>query len=106
MNIADEKPFLMSIEDTFVLKGRGIVVTGRIQQGVARKGDAVEIGYPGKPILNTAIAGIAWFDPFPFQEVPSDITGLLLRGVEEGQIKPGMLLAAPGVLASLSENAE
>ena len=102
MNLDKEKPFLMSIEDVFGIKSRGTVVTGRIQQGNARKGDAVEVGYPGRPILNATIAGVEQVDSTPL----GDNIRILLRKVEVEQVQPGMLLAAPGVLASLSENAE
>ena len=102
MNTRDDRPLLMSIEEVFGIKSRGAVVAGRIQQGNVRKGDAIEVGYPGKPILKATIAGVEQVDSTP----PGDQIRVLLRKVEVEQVQPGMLLAAPGVLASLRENEE
>jgi elongation factor Tu len=100
-----DKPFLMPIEDVFYIKGRGIVVTGRIQHGIVREGDEIEIGYPGGQFIKTIIVSIEVFGVIDYAE-KGDNVGILLHNVELDQIKPGMLIAAPGLLADLDQSEE
>jgi elongation factor Tu len=95
-----DKPFLMTIDDIFNLKNRGTVVAGTIKQGVITKGGEVEVGYPGKIIVKTTIAGIEMLNPPPKNW---EKCGLLFKGDNIDQIKPGMMIAAPGLLSNLDQ---
>ncbi|KAL6939490.1 translation elongation factor Tu [Hanseniaspora osmophila] len=102
------KPFLMPIEDTFTISGRGTVVTGRVERGEVKKGEEVEIVGYNKEALKTTITGIEMFRKELDKAMAGDNAGVLLRGVRRDQLKRGMVLAKPGsvrahtkVLASL-----
>jgi len=91
-----DKPFLMPIEDVFSIKGRGTVVTGRVERGILQKGQEVEIiGLLEKP-MKTVVTGIEMFHKELDQAEAGDNAGILLRGIERDQVERGMVLAKPG----------
>ncbi len=90
----EEKPFLMPIEDVFSISGRGTVVTGRIEQGVIKPGDKVEIvGF--KPTSETTVTGVEMFRKLLDKGIAGDNVGCLLRGVGKDEVERGQVLAAP-----------
>ena len=89
-----DKPFLMSIEDVFSIKGRGTVATGRIERGIVKVGDAVEIVGLG-PNQNTTVTGVEMFTKTLDQGIAGDNVGCLLRGIEKDDVQRGQVLAAP-----------
>ncbi|KAK9468953.1 P-loop containing nucleoside triphosphate hydrolase protein [Lipomyces arxii] len=95
-----EKPFLMPVEDTFTISGRGTVVTGRVERGALLKGEEIEVvGFGPTPIKTTA-TGIEMFRKELDKAMAGDNCGVLLRGVRRDQIKRGMVLAKPGTVKS------
>ena len=97
-----DKPFLMPIEDVFSIKGRGTVATGRIEQGVIKLNDAVEI-VGIKPTQNSVVTGIEAFKKNLDQGQAGDNAGLLLRGIEREQIERGQVVVKPGSLTPHTE---
>jgi elongation factor Tu len=91
-----DRPFLMSIEDVFSIKGRGTVVTGRVDRGIAKKGDEVEIVGLRDEIETTVITGTEMFHKELKQVQAGDNAGVLLRGINRDEVERGMVLAAPG----------
>jgi elongation factor Tu len=89
-----DKPFLMPIEDVFSIKGRGTVVTGRVERGVAKKGDTVEI-VGLRETRGTVITGTEMFHKELVQVEAGDNAGILLRGIERVDVERGMVVAAP-----------
>ena len=90
-----EKPFLMPIEDVFSITGRGTVGTGRIERGICKVGDEVEI-VGIKPTKKTVITGIEMFRKLLDDGQAGDNVGLLLRGVDKNDLERGQVLAKPG----------
>jgi elongation factor Tu len=90
-----DKPFLMAVEDVFSIKGRGTVVTGRIERGVIKVGEEVEILGIREP-RKTTVTGVEMFRKLLDQGQAGDNVGCLLRGVEKDQVERGQVLAAPG----------
>jgi elongation factor Tu len=97
-----DKPFLMPIEDVFSIKGRGTVATGRIEQGVVKINDPVEI-VGIKPVQSSVVTGIEAFKKSLDQGQAGDNAGLLLRGIERDQIERGQVLAKPGSITPHTE---
>ncbi|WP_026451730.1 elongation factor Tu [Aequorivita capsosiphonis] len=91
-----EKPFLMPIEDVFSITGRGTVATGRIETGIAKTGDPVEIIGMGAEKLTSTITGIEMFRQILDRGEAGDNAGILLRGIEKTQITRGMVIVKPG----------
>jgi elongation factor Tu len=91
----DELPFLMPVEDVFSIKGRGTVVTGRVERGKVKMGDNLEIVGLGET-QKTVCTGVEMFQKTLEEGLPGDNVGVLLRGVEKDQVNRGMVLAAPG----------
>jgi elongation factor Tu len=91
-----DKPFLMAIEDVFSIKGRGTVVTGRVDRGVAKVGDALEIIGLRDESMHTVCTGTEMFHKNLDQVEAGDNAGVLLRGIEREQVDRGMVLAKPG----------
>jgi elongation factor Tu len=90
-----DKPFLMAIEDVFSIKGRGTVVTGRIERGVVKPGDEVEIiGF--EDTRKTTVTGVEMFRKLLDQGQAGDNVGCLLRGIEKDRVQRGQVLAKPG----------
>jgi elongation factor Tu len=94
----NEKPFLMSIEDVFTITGRGTVATGRIETGVINTGDAVDIIGMQDEKISSTITGVEMFRKILDRGEAGDNVGLLLRGIEKGDIKRGMVIARPGTI--------
>ncbi len=91
-----DKPFLMPIEDIFSIKGRGTVVTGRVERGRLTPGSEVEVvGFRDEPI-KTVATSIEMFRKELDEAIAGDNVGLLLRGVEKDEVRRGMVVAAPG----------
>lgn len=97
-----DKPFLMPIEDVFSIKGRGTVATGRIEQGIVKINDPVEI-VGIHPVQNTVVTGIEAFKKNLNQGQAGDNAGLLLRGIEREQVERGQVLAKPGSITPHTE---
>ncbi|HHT9124557.1 MAG TPA: elongation factor Tu [Candidatus Brocadiia bacterium] len=91
-----DKPFLMSIEDVFSIKGRGTVGTGRIERGVVKVGDEVEVVGMKTEIKKTVVTGVEMFNKTLEQGMAGDNVGVLLRGVEKEDLERGQVLAKPG----------
>jgi len=94
-----DKPFLMPIEDVFSISGRGTVVTGRVERGILRPGDEVEIVGLG-PTRKTVATSIEMFRKVLDEARPGDNVGVLLRGIGKDEVERGMVLAAPGSIRS------
>jgi elongation factor Tu len=92
---AKDKPFLMPVEDVFSIKGRGTVVTGRIDRGTVKVGDEIEI-VGIKDTKKTVITGVEMFHKTLESGEPGDAVGCLVRGVEREDVERGQVLAAPG----------
>ena len=90
-----DKPFLMPIEDVFSITGRGTVATGRIETGVAKVGDPVEIIGMAAEKLTSTITGVEMFRKLLDEGEAGDNVGLLLRGIDKNQIRRGMVVCAP-----------
>jgi elongation factor Tu len=90
-----DKPFLMSVEDVFSIKGRGTVATGRIERGIVKVGDAVEIVGLKKESKPTVVTGVEMFQKTLDQGIAGDNVGALLRGVEKDDIERGQVLCKP-----------
>ncbi len=91
-----DKPFLMPVEDVFSIKGRGTVGTGRIERGIIKVGDEVEIVGLSKELRKTTVTGVEMFNKTLDSGMPGDNVGLLLRGVEKTELERGQVLAKPG----------
>ncbi len=94
---ASDQPFLMPIEDVFTISGRGTVVTGRIERGVIKMNEEVEI-VGIKPTKKTVVTGIEMFNKLLDQGEAGDNVGLLLRGIEKKEVERGQVLAKPGTI--------
>jgi elongation factor Tu len=90
-----DKPFMMPVEDVFSIKGRGTVVTGRIDRGKVKVGEAVEIVGLREKSMNTVVTGVEMFHKTLNEGIAGDNAGLLLRGVERTDVERGMVIAAP-----------
>ena len=97
-----DKPFLMPVEDVFSIKGRGTVATGRIEQGVIKLNDEVEI-VGVRDTQKSVVTGIEAFKKNLDQGQAGDNAGLLLRGIEREQIERGQVLAKPGSITPHTE---
>ena len=91
-----DKPFLLSVEDVFSIKGRGTVATGRIERGVVKVGDSAEVVGLSEEKLSTTITGVEMFNKTLDQGQAGDNCGVLLRGVEKNQIQRGQVIVKPG----------
>ena len=93
---ATDKPFLMPVEDVFSITGRGTVATGRIETGIIKTGDEVQIIGLGAEKLKSVVTGVEMFRKILDQGEAGDNVGLLLRGIDKDQIKRGMVITHPG----------
>jgi len=91
-----DKPFLMPVEDIFSITGRGTVATGRIETGVVKTGEEVNIIGLGAESKKTVVTGVEMFRKILDRGEAGDNVGLLLRGIDKKEIKRGMVVAAPG----------
>ena len=101
-NRPKEKPFLMPVEDVFGIKGRGTVVTGRIEQGVVNTGDEVEI-VGIKDTTTTVVTGVEMFHKTLDEGEAGDAVGLLVRGIDREDVERGQVLAKPGSITPHTE---
>ncbi len=98
-----DQPFLMSVEDVFTITGRGTVATGRIERGVIKVGDNVEIvGFNEAPLTSTC-TGVEMFKKLLDRGEAGDNAGLLLRGIEKKDIRRGMVITAPKTITPHTE---
>ncbi len=97
-----DKPFLMAIEDVFSIKGRGTVVTGRIEKGKVKVNEEVEI-VGIRPTKKSVVTGIEMFHKMLDEGQAGDNAGILLRGVEKDEVERGQVLAKPGTITPHSE---
>ena len=91
-----DKPFMMPVEDVFSIKGRGTVVTGKIDRGMVKVGEAVEIIGLREKSMNTVCTGVEMFHKLLDEGMAGDNVGLLLRGIDRDQVERGMVIAKPG----------
>ncbi|MCW5880970.1 MAG: elongation factor Tu [Anaerolineae bacterium] len=91
-----DKPFLMPIEDVFSIKGRGTVVTGRIERGIVKTGETVEIVGIREQTRSTVVTGVEMFRKILDEGQAGDNVGLLLRGIERTDVERGQVVAKPG----------
>jgi elongation factor Tu len=91
-----DKPFMMSVEDVFSIKGRGTVVTGRVDRGVIKPGDPVSIVGLRDEVRDTVVTSMEMFHKTLDDAEAGDNAGLLLRGIERTDVERGMVLAKPG----------
>ncbi|OGG09311.1 translation elongation factor Tu [Candidatus Gottesmanbacteria bacterium RBG_16_43_7] len=97
-----DKPFLMPVEDVFSIKGRGTVVTGRIERGKIKVNETVEI-VGLKDTQSTVVTGVEMFRKLLDEGLAGDNVGLLLRGIEKNQVERGQVIAAPGSIKPHTE---
>lgn len=97
-----DKPFLMPIEDIFTIQGRGTVVTGRVERGILKVNEEVEI-IGLKPTQKTVITGVEMFRKSLDEARAGDNVGLLLRGIEKNQVERGQVIAKPGTVTPHTE---
>ena len=97
-----DQPFLMPIEDVFSIKGRGTVVTGRVEKGVVKVGQTVEI-VGIKETVTTTVTGVEMFHKLLDQGQAGDAVGVLIRGIERDEIERGQVLAEPGTITPHTE---
>jgi elongation factor Tu len=90
-----DKPFLMPVEDVFTIKGRGTVVTGRVERGTLKKGDEIAIIGLRDEIMKTTVTGIEMFHKELDAAEAGDNAGILLRGTTREEVERGMVLAKP-----------
>jgi elongation factor Tu len=91
-----DKPFLLPIEDVFTITGRGTVVTGRVEQGIVKVGDEVEMVGIHPAVSKTVVTGVEMFQKLLDQGQAGDNIGTLLRGIKREDIERGQVLAKPG----------
>jgi len=91
-----DKPFLMPVEDVFSITGRGTVATGRIERGIVKKGEEVELVGLSEESRKTVVTGVEMFRKLLDEGRAGDNAGLLLRGIGKDEIQRGQVLAAPG----------
>ncbi len=97
-----DKPFLMPIEDVFTISGRGTVVTGRVEQGILKVGEEIEI-VGLRPTQKTVCTGVEMFRKLLDQGQAGDNIGVLLRGTKREDVERGQVLAAPGSITPHTE---
>jgi elongation factor Tu len=98
-----DKPFLMPVEDVFSIKGRGTVVTGRIERGVVKVNGTVEIVGIKEKSTSTVVTGVEMFRKLLDEGQAGDNVGLLLRGIEKDDVERGQVVAAPGSIKPHTE---
>ena len=97
-----DKPFLMAVEDVFSITGRGTVATGRIERGVVKVGESIEI-VGIRDTRSTTVTGVEMFQKTLDQGMAGDNVGVLLRGIQKEDIERGMVLAKPGSITPHTE---
>lgn len=97
-----DKPFLMSVEDVFSISGRGTVVTGRIEKGIIKVGEEVEI-VGLRDTVKTTVTGVEMFRKLLSEGMAGDNVGLLVRGIKKEDVERGQVLAKPGSIKPYSK---
>ncbi len=97
-----EQPFLMPVEDVFYITGRGVVVTGQIERGKVKTGDTLEI-VGSKPAKAVTVIGVEAFRKQLTEAEAGANVGLLLRGVEKGEVDRGQVVAKPGSIKAFTK---
>ena len=97
-----DQPFLMPVEDVFSIKGRGTVVTGRVERGVVKIGQAIEI-VGMRETQTTVVTGVEMFHKTLEEGEPGDAVGVLIRGVDRDEVERGQVLADPGSMTPHTE---
>ena len=100
---AVDKPFLMPVEDVFSITGRGTVATGRIETGIVKVGDEVQLIGLGAEGKKSVVTGVEMFRKLLDQGEAGDNVGLLLRGIDKDEVRRGMVITHPGVVKPYSE---
>ena len=100
---AVDKPFLMPVEDVFSITGRGTVATGRIETGVVKVGDEIQLIGLGAEGKKSVVTGVEMFRKLLDQGEAGDNVGLLLRGIDKDEVRRGMVITHPGVVKPYSE---
>ncbi|EPS42447.1 hypothetical protein H072_3554 [Dactylellina haptotyla CBS 200.50] len=98
-----DKPFLMPVEDVFSISGRGTVATGRVDRGILKKGEEVELVGINKEPIRTTVTGMETFKKELDSAQAGDNSGLLLRGIKRDDVKRGMVIAKPGTIKAASK---
>ena len=93
-----DKDFLMAVEDVFSITGRGTVATGRVERGIVKVGDTVDMVGLSKEVPQTTVTGLEMFQKSLEDAMAGDNVGVLLRGVQKEQIERGMVLSKPGTI--------
>jgi len=93
---ATDKPFLMPVEDVFTITGRGTVATGRVERGIVKVGDEIQIIGLREEVKKTIVTGVEMFRKLLDQAVAGDNIGVLLRGIDRKDVERGQVLAKPG----------
>jgi elongation factor Tu len=101
---AIDGPFLMPVEDVFSISGRGTVVTGRVERGVVKVGEEIEI-VGLKPTVKTVCTGVEMFRKLLDEGQAGDNVGILLRGTKREEVERGQVLAKPGSITTRSSSA-
>ena len=97
-----DQPFLMPVEDVFGIKGRGTVATGRVERGMVKVGETIEVVGMGET-RSHVVTGVEMFHKTLDEGEPGDAVGILLRGIERDEIERGQVLAAPGSITPHTE---
>ena len=100
---AVDKPFLMPVEDVFSITGRGTVATGRVETGIIKVGDEIQLIGLGAEGKKSVVTGVEMFRKLLDQGEAGDNVGLLLRGIDKDEVKRGMVLTHPGMVKPYSE---
>lgn len=100
---AIDKPFIMPVEDVFTITGRGTVATGRVERGIIKVSDTVDIVGMAEEVRNVVVTGVEMFRKLLDQAEAGDNIGALLRGVERKDIERGQVLAKPGSIKPLTK---
>jgi elongation factor Tu len=95
-----DKPFLMSVEDVFSISGRGTVVSGRVERGVLKRDEEIELVGKGSDPIRTKVTDIETFKKSCDQSQAGDNSGLLIRGIRREDVKRGMVVCRPGTVKS------
>src|SRR4030066_1351570 len=93
-----DKPFLMSVEDVFSIKGRGTVATGRVERGKVKVGDEIDIVGIRPDVKKSVVTGVEMFNKTLDEGQAGDNLGVLLRGVEKDDLERGQVLVKPGTI--------
>ena len=98
-----DKDFLMPIEDVFSIEGRGTVVTGRIERGIVKVGEEIEMVGMGEEVTKTTVTGVEMFNKNLDQGQAGDNAGILLRGTKKEDVQRGQVLSKPGTITPHTE---